>query len=91
MSQPLMKQKDRKGNVDEEIDYPLDGATHPAVILHYQVMRELKQNETNFGVRDLVRMLDDPGRGYFTQNYLSELRGIFPNVKKNKSKLAKGK
>ena len=90
MIRPLMNRKDRKRNVEEKIDYPLKGATHPAVLNHHQVMKELKHNETRFGVRDLVSMLDDPSRGYFTQNYLPELSGIFPNSRKDK-KSGKGK
>ena len=80
----------RKRNGGKEVDYPLNGATHPAVIRHHQIMRDLKKNETNFDVKELIQMLDDPNNGYLTQNYLSEMNGIF-SIEENKPKTSNGK
>ena len=55
----------------EEIDFPLNGKSHPTTIRHHRIMKNLRPNEIRFTVEELVEMLDDPSSGHLTKNCLS--------------------
>ena len=60
---------------EEEVDFPLKGKPHPAVVQHNKVMRNLRTNEIVFTSHQLIELLDDPMKGHFTKKYLSNTYG----------------
>ena len=49
----------------EKIDYPLNGAQHPAVKGHHLEMAQLKKYEIKFNVKEFIQLLDDPMNDYY--------------------------
>lgn len=51
-----------------------------APILHHIRMKELKENQVNFNVRDLIELLDDPRNNHFVGARLDESHRNLNNV-----------
>lgn len=84
----LMNDINRKKNKmnAEMVDFPLNGAIHPSTVFYHQSMKELKKNQTNFNVKELIELLDVPRDNHFNKSYLKinnqNTLGQLPEVSK---------